>query len=140
MLMLNWPMQVLPEKEARAIASQICAGLAYLNEPPNRIIHYDLKPANVLFDKFGEVKITVRSSSLCSADNMLWEVFTVDWHRYGDTGIKCRRRGRLVSCLLRLRLWQPKQQHPHVSYSEVALPLTQGWFTVECLVNRRARV
>lgn len=51
--------QVLPEKEARAIASQICAGLAYLNQPPNRIIHYDLKPANVLFDKFGEVKITV---------------------------------------------------------------------------------
>jgi len=96
MLMLNWPPQVLPEKEARAIASQICAGLAYLNEPPNRIIHYDLKPANVLFDKFGEVKITVRSSSLCSADNMLWEVFTVDWHRYGDTSTKWRHRGRLV--------------------------------------------
>jgi hypothetical protein len=52
-------MQVLPEKEARAIASQICAGLAYINSPPHRIIHYDLKPANVLFDQHGEVKLTV---------------------------------------------------------------------------------
>ena len=53
------PTQVLPEKEARAIASQICAGLAYINSPPHRIIHYDLKPANVLFDQYGEVKLTV---------------------------------------------------------------------------------
>ena len=35
--------QVLPEKEARAITSQIFAGLAYLNEPGRRFIHYDLK-------------------------------------------------------------------------------------------------
>eukprot|EP00891_Asterochloris_glomerata_P008382 jgi/Astpho2/8382/e_gw1.00122.67.1_t len=49
--------QVLPEKEARAITSQIFAGLAYLNEPGRRFIHYDLKPANILFNAFGEVKI-----------------------------------------------------------------------------------
>ena len=36
-------LQVLPEKEARAITSQIFAGLAYLNEPGRRFIHYDLK-------------------------------------------------------------------------------------------------
>ena len=34
---------MLPEKEARAITSQIFAGLAYLNEPGRRFIHYDLK-------------------------------------------------------------------------------------------------
>jgi tousled-like kinase len=49
----------LPEKEAKAIVVQILHGLAYLNDPERRIIHYDLKPANILFDGFGEVKITV---------------------------------------------------------------------------------
>lgn len=49
----------LPEKEAKAIVAQILQGLAYLNDPGRRIIHYDLKPANILFDSFGEVKITV---------------------------------------------------------------------------------
>ncbi|KAK9807575.1 hypothetical protein WJX72_003134 [[Myrmecia] bisecta] len=50
--------QVLPEKEARVIAAQIFQGLAYLNAPGRRIIHYDLKPANIMFDCYGEVKIT----------------------------------------------------------------------------------
>ena len=44
--------QVLPEKEAKAITAQIVQGLAYLNEAPRHIIHYDLKPANILFDCF----------------------------------------------------------------------------------------
>ncbi len=58
--------QVLPEKEARVIAAQIAAGLAYMNGPgpKQRVIHYDLKPANILFDQWGEVKITVRSCGL----------------------------------------------------------------------------
>lgn len=30
--------QVLPEREVRAIAAQVMAGLVYLNEPPNRIM------------------------------------------------------------------------------------------------------
>ena len=51
--------QVLPEKEAKAITLQIVQGLAYLNEAPRHIIHYDLKPANILFDSFGQAKITV---------------------------------------------------------------------------------
>jgi hypothetical protein len=62
--------QVLPEKEARLITAQIVQGLAYLNEAPRHIIHYDLKPANILFDTFGQAKITVRlpwqnSISIC---------------------------------------------------------------------------
>lgn len=59
-------MQVLPEKEAKAITSQMFDGLAYLNSPARRIIHYDLKPANILFDQLGQVKITV--STLCVTD------------------------------------------------------------------------
>ena len=55
--------QVLPEKEARVITAQVVQGLAYLNEAPRHIIHYDLKPANILFDSFGQAKITVRTHS-----------------------------------------------------------------------------
>ena len=54
--------QVLPEKEARVIAAQVCSGLAYLNASPRRIIHMDLKPANCLFDSLGQVKLTVSSA------------------------------------------------------------------------------
>ncbi len=56
--------QVLPEKEARVITAQVVQGLAYLNEAPRHIIHYDLKPANILFDTFGQAKITVSATSI----------------------------------------------------------------------------
>ena len=42
------------------ITSQVVQGLAYLNQAPRHIIHYDLKPANILFDALGQAKITVR--------------------------------------------------------------------------------
>ena len=48
----------LPEREARPIIAQIFAGLAYLSSGPRRVIHYDLKPGNILFDAAGRVKIT----------------------------------------------------------------------------------
>ena len=40
--------------------AQILSGLVYLNTKPRSVIHYDLKPANILFDAHGECKITVR--------------------------------------------------------------------------------
>ncbi|KAD6453350.1 hypothetical protein R6Q59_015178 [Mikania micrantha] len=49
---------ILPEKEARIIVFQIFQGLVYLNKRNQRIIHYDLKPGNVLFDEFGVAKVT----------------------------------------------------------------------------------
>jgi len=77
----------IPEKDAKTIIMQILSGLRYLNSPipntttsitdenvtengnmlpPNAppstrkrgIIHFDLKPANILFDSMGDVKIT----------------------------------------------------------------------------------
>jgi tousled-like kinase len=48
---------VITEKEAKLIISQILSGLKYLNERERRIIHYDLKPQNILFHK-GEIKIS----------------------------------------------------------------------------------
>lgn len=47
----------LIEKEARVIISQILYGLEYLNKLPKKIIHYDLKPQNIIFHKM-EVKIS----------------------------------------------------------------------------------
>ncbi|GMI84118.1 TOUSLED [Hibiscus trionum] len=49
---------VLPEKEARIIIVQIFQGLVYLNKRAQKIIHYDLKPGNVLFDELGIAKVT----------------------------------------------------------------------------------
>lgn len=49
---------VLPEKEARIIIVQIFQGLVYLNKRAQKIIHYDLKPGNVLFDEVGVAKVT----------------------------------------------------------------------------------
>ena len=39
----------LPEKEAKSIIKQILNGLKYIHE--HKVIHYDLKPQNILFHK-----------------------------------------------------------------------------------------
>ncbi|XP_045798853.1 serine/threonine-protein kinase TOUSLED-like [Trifolium pratense] len=49
---------ILPEREARVILVQIFHALVYLNTRTQKIIHYDLKPGNVLFDEFGVAKLT----------------------------------------------------------------------------------
>lgn len=49
--------EFLTEKEARVIIHQVFSGLKYLNEQKQKVIHYDLKPANILFHK-GEVRIS----------------------------------------------------------------------------------
>ena len=53
----------LPEREAKSILLQILSGMQYLSQPSEDgsrqgIIHYDLKPGNILFDEFGDAKIT----------------------------------------------------------------------------------
>ena len=41
--------QTVPEKEAHCIISQVFSGLKYLNEREQKIIHYDLKPGNIMY-------------------------------------------------------------------------------------------
>lgn len=40
----------ISEKEARSIIMQVVSALVYLNEKKDPIIHYDLKPANILLE------------------------------------------------------------------------------------------
>jgi len=47
----------LPEREARSIITQLFEGLMYLAQQKQPIIHYDLKPGNLLYHA-GEIKIT----------------------------------------------------------------------------------
>ena len=47
----------LTEKEAKSIIQQLFAGLKYLNDQSEKIIHFDLKPHNILLNN-GEIKIT----------------------------------------------------------------------------------
>ncbi|OIW16248.1 hypothetical protein TanjilG_18963 [Lupinus angustifolius] len=49
---------ILPEREARVILVQVFQGLVYMNKRTQKIIHYDLKPGNVLFDELGVAKVT----------------------------------------------------------------------------------
>eukprot|EP01135_Chromosphaera_perkinsii_P011711 Nk52_evm34s2474 gene=Nk52_evmTU34s2474 len=49
--------KLMTEREARSIIVQVISALKYLNEKKPPVIHYDLKPANVLI-QHGEVKIT----------------------------------------------------------------------------------
>ena len=53
----------LTERDARAILLQVLSGMRYLSTPSDDgrrqgIIHYDLKPGNILFDREGRAKIT----------------------------------------------------------------------------------
>ena len=48
----------IPEKEARFILVQIINGLLALRSKDKYVIHYDLKPGNILFNDEGTVKIT----------------------------------------------------------------------------------
>ncbi|KAK7372638.1 hypothetical protein VNO80_06025 [Phaseolus coccineus] len=49
---------ILSEREAKVIIVQIFQGLIYMNKRAQKIIHYDLKPGNVLFDELGVAKVT----------------------------------------------------------------------------------
>ena len=49
--------KIMQEKDAKMIMKQILYGLKYLHENQRKIIHYDLKPQNILFH-MGEIKIT----------------------------------------------------------------------------------
>uniref|UniRef100_T1JAB8 Protein kinase domain-containing protein n=1 Tax=Strigamia maritima TaxID=126957 RepID=T1JAB8_STRMM len=51
----------IPEREARSIVMQVVSALKYLNEIKPPVIHYDLKPGNILLSSgsaCGEIKIT----------------------------------------------------------------------------------
>jgi tousled-like kinase len=48
----------LSEKETRVIIRQLISALEYLDRQQPKIIHYDIKPHNILIDSSGTVKLT----------------------------------------------------------------------------------
>ncbi|XP_065578334.1 serine/threonine-protein kinase tousled-like 2 isoform X3 [Artemia franciscana] len=53
--------KMIPEREARTIIMQVVSALKYLNEIKPPVIHYDLKPGNILLTSgniCGDIKIT----------------------------------------------------------------------------------
>lgn len=48
----------IPEKEARVYLKQILLALKYLNDQTPKVIHYDIKPQNILFTKSNVLKLT----------------------------------------------------------------------------------
>lgn len=48
----------LNEREARDILKQTISALEYLDQRPHKIIHYDIKPQNILIENSGQVKLT----------------------------------------------------------------------------------
>jgi tousled-like kinase len=49
--------KTISEKEAHSILVQLMSALKYMNELKDPIIHYDLKPANILYHQ-GQIKLT----------------------------------------------------------------------------------
>ena len=49
---------IIPENIAKCIVKQILEALLYLNKLNQKIIHYDLKPENIIFDSDMSIKIT----------------------------------------------------------------------------------
>ncbi|XP_053565368.1 serine/threonine-protein kinase tousled-like 1 [Bombina bombina] len=67
--------KLMTEKEARSIVMQIVNALRYLNEIKPPIIHYDLKPGNILLvdgTACGEIKITDFGLSKIMDDDSYW--------------------------------------------------------------------
>ena len=49
--------QHLSTEEVVRLLYDITSGMAYLHESRPRVVHHDLKPRNVLFDKHGRAKV-----------------------------------------------------------------------------------
>jgi tousled-like kinase len=49
--------KVIQEKEARLLLRQVMNAIKYLHTLPEKVIHYDLKPQNIMFHN-GQIKIT----------------------------------------------------------------------------------
>ena len=70
---LKWYLEHRPWnlQERLVVLAQICNGLSYLHD--NKFVHHDLKPANVLFTRQGQVKLC--DFSLAGASGGLFNIF-----------------------------------------------------------------
>ncbi|GMI17873.1 hypothetical protein TrLO_g1369 [Triparma laevis f. longispina] len=81
----------LNERDARAIIIQVVSGVKYLNA--KGVIHYDLKPGNILFDRTGDCRITDFGLSKMTAGEEDIEMTSIGAGTYWYLPPECFRAG-----------------------------------------------
>eukprot|EP00053_Salpingoeca_punica_P017244 m.165477 g.165477 ORF g.165477 m.165477 type:complete len:573 (+) comp17159_c1_seq1:1413-3131(+) len=94
----------LTEKDARTKIIQIMSALKYLNESGKQIIHYDLKPANVLFMD-GKVKVTDFGLAKLTEQNLETELTSQGAGTYWYLPPECFRFGQGVRISNKVDVW-----------------------------------
>ena len=95
-----------PEKAARQIIRQVISAVKYLNDQNPRIIHYDLKPQNILLTKQNVVKLTdFGLCKLADSDDSKIELTSQGAGTYWYLPPECFETGKTVMISSKVDVW-----------------------------------
>uniref|UniRef100_A0A0X3PW08 Protein kinase domain-containing protein n=1 Tax=Schistocephalus solidus TaxID=70667 RepID=A0A0X3PW08_SCHSO len=120
--------KIIPEREAKSIICQVISALKYLNERKPPVIHYDLKPGNILLGSgqvAGEIKIT---------DFGLSKLMTEDLYN-PDTGMDLTSQGAGTYWYLPPECFETGREPPKIS-SKVDI-WSVGIIFFQCLFGKK---
>uniref|UniRef100_A0A5K3F758 Protein kinase domain-containing protein n=1 Tax=Mesocestoides corti TaxID=53468 RepID=A0A5K3F758_MESCO len=120
--------KIIPEREAKSIICQVISALKYLNQRKPPVIHYDLKPGNILLgsgELSGEIKIT---------DFGLSKLMTEDLYN-PDTGMDLTSQGAGTYWYLPPECFETGREPPKIS-SKVDI-WSVGIIFFQCLFGKK---